>query len=94
MTKVLVLEGLVDPQFISIEDGGQAKITEVVSDADAKVIADIASGRQKEGDEINPFFVRLHSWSTKQEHKTFDSLIGKRVRITVEIVEENDDEIP
>ena len=32
-------------------------------------------------------FVRLQSWSEKKEHPAMEALIGKRVRITVEVVD-------
>lgn len=33
------------------------------------------------------FFVRLHSWSEKLDHPVMQKLAGKRLRITVEVIE-------
>lgn len=33
------------------------------------------------------FFVRLQSWSEDKQHTTMGRLIGKRVRVTVEVVD-------
>ena len=59
----------------SVEDQGCAKI----ADLDDMVVhgAD------------NAFFVRLQSWidPPATEHKTMDWLVGKRVRITIDVIE-------
>ena len=33
------------------------------------------------------FFVRLHSWDAAQKHSLFRSLMGRRVRVTIETIE-------
>lgn len=39
-------------------------------------------------DDFAPFFVRLHSWDEAQKHSTIRMMEGKKVRVTVEIIEE------
>jgi len=55
----------------STEDGGCAKIAEVCPN-------DFAD----EG-----IFVRIQSWSEKHNHDTLDKLEGKKVRVTIEVVD-------
>lgn len=57
------------------EDGGQA------------LIADI----QEEGADLTSpgMFVRLQSWDEKYVHENAEKFRGKRVRVTVEIIEDN-----
>jgi ribulose bisphosphate carboxylase small subunit len=52
------------------EDGGKALIHHVNSG----------------DDEENGLFVRLHSWDESRKHEVFSSLVGKKVRVTVEEV--------
>jgi hypothetical protein len=33
-------------------------------------------------------FVRIQSWDEGKEHKDFKSLLGKKIRVTIEVVEE------
>lgn len=40
-----------------------------------------------EGDEETGIFVRVQSWDETKEHKDFNALKGKRVRVTIEVVE-------
>jgi len=54
------------------DDGGLAQIAELDLDPDAD-----------EG-----FFVRLQSWSGAKNHPIMDLLRDKRVRVTIEIVED------
>lgn len=57
----------------TVEDGGQALILEVSDDADAE-----------RGE-----FVRLQSWCERCDtHPVLGPLAGKRLRVTVEIVDE------
>jgi hypothetical protein len=56
---------------IKYEDSGQAAIIEIGNPDD---------------DEEAPF-VRLHSWRAEtREHPYLDSLVGRRVRVTVEVL--------
>ncbi len=32
-------------------------------------------------------FVRIQSWDESKEHKDFKSLIGKKIRVTIEVIE-------
>lgn len=61
---------VIDPEAVSIEDSGTAMITGIADNQD--------SG----------FFVRLHSWAELDPtaHDLFKSLIGKTVRVTVEVI--------
>lgn len=56
------------------EDGGLALITE------------FSDPNELEDKEI---FIRLHSWDPSKFHSEFKELFNKRVRITVEIVDDN-----
>lgn len=56
---------------ISTQDGGQAMIIEF-------------SGGGAGDDGV---FVRVHSWDSTRQHDLLDSLRGRRVRVTVEIVD-------
>lgn len=77
--KKIVLEGVIDPRDVDVEDGGCARIF-ALSDS-----------------RVERFFVCLHSWSEEQfgqplrvragKHPEFDSLVGKKVRVTVEVVD-------
>jgi hypothetical protein len=55
------------------EDGGQALIAEV---------GDVVGNKDSE------FFVRLQSWDENREHPEMNSFKGKKVRVTVEVIEE------
>ena len=39
------------------------------------------------GDPESPLFFRMHSWDNNGEHTQFNSWIGKRVRLTLEVIE-------
>lgn len=57
-------------------------VVEVESEDDGQaLIAEISDGAD-EG-----LFVRLQSWSESRHHPAMDEMRGKRVRVTVEIVE-------
>jgi len=70
---------------IKFEDGGRAAI----------MYAPLASMYQRDGATLyDPaFFVRLHSWeeNVPAKHTLFRSLMGRRVRVTIETI---DDEKP
>lgn len=81
----IIFEQVMLPDEVRTEDGGCAKIWYCDRHVDGP-----------DGDEvISKVFVRFQSWDEDnwaerdeagkpQEHKLFDSLIGKRVRITIE----------
>lgn len=58
---------------VSVEDGGQAVIVEINPDRDSD----------------NGLFVRLHSWDAKMQHQLIRGFIGKRVEITIKVVDAN-----
>lgn len=73
MKKTFVFEELVKPMGVESKDGGRGLIYEIQSPQDSGL------------------FVRLHSWAEPIEaepHADFNFLVGKRVRITIEVVEE------
>jgi hypothetical protein len=69
----IIMEG---PIECKKEDGGRALIAEV--DRDEKL----------EDSDNDAFFVRIQSWSDDRTHPTMNALIGKKVRVTIEIIEE------
>lgn len=69
--KIFEVEAIIDPSRIDTEDGGCAKIATV-----------------EEGNDIEVgMFVRLQSWDDCGEHETFNQIVGKTVRVTVEILD-------
>lgn len=66
-----VFEQTIIPADIAIEDGGRAKIIQI----------DAGDGND------NGMFIGLHSWDETLQHKDFNDLIGKKIRVTIEIIE-------
>jgi hypothetical protein len=66
---------------IKFEDDGHAAI----------MYAPLGSDYQRDGDTLygDEFFVRFHSWEEEPPltHRIFRSLMGKRVRVTIETLE-------
>jgi hypothetical protein len=58
---------------IDVEDNGSAKILEVDN------VDDPADG--------NSLFVRIQSYDYEANHPVMDSLVGKRVRVTIEVLD-------
>lgn len=53
----------------------------------------IEDGGQAKWAEINDggddgLFVRIHSWSVQCQHPEFDALVGQKVRVTIEVVDD------
>lgn len=73
MKKKFVFEDVVLPRRVEVEDGGCAKIFTTEDERQERL------------------FVRIQSWSEEnlchKEHPEFDSLIGKKIRVTVEVIE-------
>jgi hypothetical protein len=67
---------------VDTEDSGCAKI------------AHICTHKDKKEDEENGLFVRIQSWSELAHHPEFEELVGKKVRVTIEILEEVEDQLP
>jgi hypothetical protein len=61
------------------EDGGRALIAEVGS-MESGILHD-------DEDDYDAFFVRLQSWDDRREHTIMKSLEGKKVRVTIEIID-------
>lgn len=78
----IVIEDVIGTKDVSVEDGGRAKYVSLGCDA---------LGLDQDG-----VFVRLHSWIEKADrfgemnHKQFDAFIGKKVRVTVEVIDEKE----
>lgn len=72
MKTISIIEGRVVE--LSFEDQGKAKIC--YYDEGCKSSLD-----------DNCFFLRIQSWDENKEHKTINSMIGKKYKITVEIEE-------
>ena len=62
---------------IKTEDNGRAMIMYAGDEEPLKLV----------GYDDHCLFVRLHSWDESRQHRTFKSLMGRKVRITVEVVE-------
>jgi hypothetical protein len=69
-----VIEGIAS--HVTREDGGQAVIVELDTAEDEMHVP--------EGEGM---FVRLQSWSERKRHAEIEQFIGKRVRVTVELIE-------
>lgn len=67
-------KGAIQSKDISIEDSGMARIHE------GELV--------DEGDSDGCIFVRLQSWDDNKEHPIMSELVGNKIRITVEIVED------
>lgn len=65
---------IVFPELIESEDGGCAKILEVDN-----------SAIEFDGDSL---FVRIQSWDGDANHPVMDSMVGKRIRVTIEVLED------
>lgn len=68
-----VYEGILKME--SVDDGGQARIATVVSQPDTRT------------DPEDQMFVRVQSWDEHCEHPQFKEFEGKKVRVTVEVLE-------
>jgi len=68
---------------VKFEDSGQAAICYSplqTPDVDPETWMTVVEGAPE-------FFVRLHSWDETTRHEFFRSLMGKKVRVTLEVVE-------
>lgn len=68
-----IYEAQVDASDVKIEDGGRAKI-----------IYDVFSYGGEGGASLWP---RIHSWDDEKKHEEFQTLVGKRVRVTIEVLD-------
>lgn len=84
-TPLYSVTGVVDPDHIDVNDGGQSMVTQLGDDD------------EQGGDDC--FFIRLQSWDESvtrvplthaalEGHRFFRALIGKKVRVTVEVIDE------
>ncbi len=84
-TQLYAVTGVVDPDHIDVNDDGQSIATQLGDDD------------EQGGDDC--FFIRLQSWDESvaqvplthaalEGHRFFRALIGKKVRVTVEVIEE------
>jgi hypothetical protein len=72
--KLFVVEDTITLE--SVEDGGQAMIDEAIS-------FDTLNSNDD-----NFMFVNIQSWDEDTEHTDMINLIGKKVRITIEVLED------
>ena len=70
-----VFEG---PAEIEVDDGGQALIVDLDGEHDRDNIR---------YNEDGGFFVRVQSWSSSKVHPEMDVLRGRRIRVTVEVID-------
>lgn len=68
---IAIKEDVLTPDLIDTEDSGMAKIGSIYSP----------------GEDEDPIFVRVQSWDETKRHETFNRLVGKRVRVTVEVLD-------
>ena len=71
-TKFYEAEVDFDPTLLDVEDGGQAQIYTVFEPDDSN------------GDGM---FIRIQSWYDDGVHPDMDKLKGKRIRVTVEVLD-------
>lgn len=72
-TKIYETEMDYNPEYLDVEDSGCAKIYSVV-DTDEE--------------DLNGIFVKVQSWYDNGYHPEMDALVGKRIRVTVEILDD------
>lgn len=65
-------ERMVQPIDVEVDDDGQSMTIEF--------------GGEDGGDDSSGLFVHVKSWSDKKQHDEFNKLVGKRVRVTVEVI--------
>ncbi len=73
----IVIEGLVSPG--EFEDGRQAMICDIFDP--------VMRGGSSGDTEDSGFFVKLQSWSENRDHTTLQRIAGRRVRVTVAILD-------
>lgn len=84
-TQLYAVTGVVDPDHIDVNDDGQSMVTQLGDDD------------EQGGDDC--FFIRLQSWdesvtqvplthAAAEGHRFFRALIGKKVRVTVEVIDD------
>lgn len=66
-----VINCYVDPKLVETEDGGCAKNFHVEDEGDA---------------DWNGMYLKLQSWDETIEHTELNELVGKRIKITIEVV--------
>lgn len=71
-TKIFEVEADHDSEYLDVEDSGCAQIYNLFDPADG----------EDEG-----LFVKIQSWSDSGKHPDMDKLKGKRIRVTVEIID-------
>ena len=78
------------PEDVSVEDGGAVRYFEVNVHADDK--ACICPPPGDEVDEACPYcngmFFRVHSWDASGRHIEIKKFEGKKVRVTIEVLED------
>lgn len=74
MTTTKIFEAEMDyySEYHDVEDGGCAQIYNLFDPEDH---------------DDDGMFIRIQSWSNSSKHPEMDKLVGKRIRVTVEIVD-------
>lgn len=79
MTKI-ILTGKVD---CDKEDGGRALIASIEDQVEPPFVPTVFDNPEDSCE----FFVRLQSWDDGKEHTLMKSIQGKKVRVTIEVIE-------
>ncbi len=71
-TKIFEVEADYNSDYHDEEDGGRAQIYNVFDPND---------------DDDDGMFIRIQTWADSGKHPEMDKLVGKRIRVTVEIID-------
>jgi hypothetical protein len=74
----LVYEGPLGPEDVKTEDGGMA----IIAEFDMQVEGPLNDPTKERG-----VWVALHSWDPDGQHEQWALLAGRRVRVTVEVID-------
>ena len=89
MTKI-ILEGHLTPDTIDFEDGGLAMIGQpewTIQGADENIFLRIQSWDESIVDNVMYDVKDSREQKANLSHKSMNSLIGKKIRVTIEIIE-------
>jgi hypothetical protein len=89
MRELMRFEEKVQGEIIRTEDGGQAKIAEIATRAH-RVSSGRVANRRKPLPKFNKergIWMQLISWDEEKHHEDFQKLVGKRVRVIIQIID-------
>jgi hypothetical protein len=75
-----VFEQVMFAEEVDVEDNGCARIFEV---GDLTADSETEASNQNDG-----LFVRIQSWSDNAIHTDFDKFVDKRIRVTIETIDD------